>query len=45
MFRLGVDGVLQVRRMEYAHDDVGYYAIGGPELRSGMRAAIGECDA
>jgi hypothetical protein len=33
--------VLQVRRMEYAHDGRGYYAVGGPELRSSMRAAIG----
>jgi hypothetical protein len=33
--------VLHVRRMEYAHDGRGYYAVGGPELRSSMRAAIG----
>jgi hypothetical protein len=41
LFRVEVDGALQVRRMEYAHDGRGYYAVGGPELRSGMRAAIG----
>jgi hypothetical protein len=41
LFRVDVDGVLQVRRMEYARDGRGYYAVGGSELRSGMRAAIG----
>jgi hypothetical protein len=25
LFRVGVGGVLQVRRMEYAHDGCGYY--------------------
>jgi hypothetical protein len=37
--RSTVDGVLQVRRMEYTPGH-GYYAVGGPELRSGMRAVI-----
>jgi len=41
VFRVEVDGVLQVRRIEYAHDGRGYYAVGGPELRSGIRATIG----
>lgn len=41
LFRIEVDSVLHVRPMEYAHDGRGYYAVGGPELRSGMRAAIG----
>jgi hypothetical protein len=40
VFRIEADGVLHVRRMEYAPGR-GYYAVGGPELRSGMRAAIG----
>ena len=42
LFRVEVDGKkLQVRSMEYAHDGRGYYAVGGHELRSVMRAAIG----
>jgi len=41
LFRVEVDDKLRVRRMEYAHDGRGYYAVDGPELRSGMRAAIG----
>jgi len=41
LFRVEIDGKLQVRRMEYDHGGHGYYAVGGPELRSGMRAAIG----
>ena len=41
LFRVQVDGKLQVRRMEYDHGVRGYYAVDGPELRSGMRAAIG----
>src|SRR5262249_38596346 len=44
LFRVGVDGGLQVRRMEYAHDGRGYYAVDGPEPRSGMRTAIGSED-
>jgi hypothetical protein len=41
LFHVEVDGKLQIRRMEYAHDGCGYCAVGGPELRSSMRAAIG----
>jgi hypothetical protein len=41
LFRVEVDGKLQVWRMEYDHGGRGYYAVGGPELRSGMRAATG----
>jgi hypothetical protein len=40
-FRVEVDGVLQVRRMEYAHEGRGCYAFRGPEQGNGMRAAIG----
>jgi hypothetical protein len=42
LFRGVVNGGLQVRRMEYGHghDARGYYAVGGPELRNGTRAAI-----
>jgi len=40
-FRVEVDRKLQVRRMEYDHGGRGYYAVGVPELRSGMRAALG----
>jgi len=40
-FRVEVDGKLRVRRMEYGHGGRGYYAVGGPELRSGMRITEG----
>jgi hypothetical protein len=40
LFRGGVDGKLQIRRMEYAHEGRGYFTVGGPQLRSGMRAPI-----
>jgi hypothetical protein len=39
LFRVEIDGVLQVRRMEYKRR--GYCALGGPPLCSGMRATIG----
>jgi hypothetical protein len=40
LFRVEVaDGVLEVRRMEYAPGR-GYYVVGGPELLDGLRAAI-----
>jgi hypothetical protein len=42
LFRVEVDGELQVRRMEYAPGWRGYYAVGGPALCDGMRAAIGD---
>jgi hypothetical protein len=43
LFRVDVNGKLLVRRMEYAPGR-GYYAVGGPPLRGGMRPAIGEID-
>jgi hypothetical protein len=42
LFRVEIDGVLQVRRMEYTRR--GYCALGGPPLRIGTRAAIGAGD-
>jgi hypothetical protein len=40
LFRVEVeDSVLHVRRMEY-EPGRGYYAVGGPELHSGKRAAL-----
>jgi hypothetical protein len=57
VFRVEVDGKLQITRMEYRHFDDDpirhrqsrgkpgeYYSVDGFELRSGMRAAIGESD-
>jgi hypothetical protein len=44
LFRVEVDGVLRITRMEHDPDDDpdgGYYSIDGYELRNGMRAAIG----
>ena len=37
VFRVEVNGVLQVRRMEYAHDGRGYYAVGDPETQRHAR--------
>jgi hypothetical protein len=41
LYRIEVDGKLQVRRMDYAPGWRGYYAVGGPPLCAGMRAVIG----
>jgi hypothetical protein len=43
MFRVEVDGMLRMTRMEYEQDGLGgeYYCIDGYELRDGLRAAIG----
>jgi hypothetical protein len=41
VFRIEVaDGALEVRRMQYAPGRR-YYVLDGPELRDGLRAAIG----
>jgi hypothetical protein len=46
LFRIEVDGVLRITRMEYEQDGSGgeFYCIDGFELRDGVRAAIGSGD-
>ena len=47
LFRVEVDGKLEVTRMEFAHADRGdgeYYSVDGYHLANGMRAAIGGQD-
>jgi Domain of unknown function (DUF5348) len=47
LFRVEVDGELQITRMEFRHRErgvaqlAGYYSVDGIELRNGLRAAIG----
>src|SRR5262245_34562362 len=44
-FRVEVDGELKPTRMEFAHGKRGggsYYSVDGYDLRSGLRAAVGE---
>ena len=47
LFRVEVDGKLEVTYMEFAHDGQGggeYYSIDGYHLGDGLRAAIGTED-
>jgi hypothetical protein len=43
LFRVEVEGVLRVTRMEHQWGE-GYYSVDGYPLRNGMRAAIGADD-
>jgi hypothetical protein len=47
LFRIEVDGKLEVTPMEFAHDGQGggeYYSVDGYHLEDGVRAAIGGGD-
>ena len=47
LFRVDVDGKLEVTRMEFAQDGQGggeYYSVDGYHLEDGVRAAIGGGD-